>query len=107
MTIEATAAQASPAVRRGYVAAFTVPRDGRETLVIVSERAPGTSRADPQPAIDAITAAVADRHRLSVSDVLFVPAGVIPRTTSGKLARRACRAEYLSGALRVHHGGGA
>lgn len=105
--IEATAAQASPAVRRGYVAAFTVPRDGRETLVIVSERAPGTSRADPQPAIDAITAAVADRHRLSVSDVLFVPAGVIPRTTSGKLARRACRAEYLSGALRVHHGGGA
>jgi fatty-acyl-CoA synthase len=26
-----------------------------------------------------------------------VPAGTIPRTTSGKLARRACRAAYLDG----------
>jgi acyl-CoA synthetase (AMP-forming)/AMP-acid ligase II len=28
-----------------------------------------------------------------------VAAGVIPRTTSGKLARQACRAQYLSGEL--------
>ena len=97
--IEATAAQASPMVRRGYVAAFTVPYDGRETLVIVAERAAGTSRSDPQPAVDAITAAVVARHRLPVSEVRFVPAGVIPRTTSGKLARPACRAEYLAGTL--------
>jgi fatty-acyl-CoA synthase len=31
-----------------------------------------------------------------VFDVRFLPAGAIPRTTSGKLARRACRDEYLS-----------
>ena len=102
--IEATAAQASPMVRRGYVAAFTVPYDGRETLVIVAERAAGTSRSDPQPAVDAITAAVVARHRLPVSEVRFVPAGVIPRTTSGKLARPACRAEYLAATLGVRHG---
>jgi acyl-CoA synthetase (AMP-forming)/AMP-acid ligase II len=30
-----------------------------------------------------------------------LPAGAIPRTTSGKLARRACRAEYLNGTLGV------
>jgi fatty-acyl-CoA synthase len=34
---------------------------------------------------------------VTVADVRFVQAGVIPRTTSGKLARRACRSEYLSG----------
>ena len=31
--------------------------------------------------------------------MMLVPAGVIPRTTSGKLARRACRAQYLNGEL--------
>ena len=65
--------------------------------MIVAERAAGTSRDDPQPAIDAIRAAVSHRHGLAVADVRFLPAGAIPRTTSGKLARRACRAQYLSG----------
>ena len=104
--IEATAAEASPIVRRGYVTAFSVPASEspgtdstEQRLVIIAERAAGTSRADPRPAIEAIRAAVLDRHRLAVSDVRFLPAGGIPRTTSGKLARRACRAQYLSGVL--------
>lgn len=91
--IEATVAAASPMVRRGYVAVFTTD-DG---VVIVAERASGTRRDDPTPAIDAIRAAVADVHAIAVADVRFVPAGAIPRTTSGKLARQACRAEYLRG----------
>jgi fatty-acyl-CoA synthase len=93
--IEATAAEASPMVRRGYVAAFS---DGQR-LVIIAERAAGTARHDPQPAIDAIGTMVSQKHGLTVSDVRFLPAGAIPRTTSGKLARRACRARYLSGEL--------
>ena len=36
-----------------------------------------------------------------VTDVRLVPAGAIRRTTSGKLARRACRGDYLSGDLRA------
>jgi len=100
--IEATVAEASPVVRRGYVAAFSVPADdGGQQLVIVAERAAGTSRVDPQPAIEAIRQAVAHRHSLGVADVRLLPAGAIPRTTSGKLARRACRAEYLGGTLGV------
>ncbi|BBZ13618.1 fatty acyl-AMP ligase [Mycobacterium branderi] len=97
--IEATAAEASPMVRKGYVAAFTVPDNDGPRLVIIAERAAGTARADPQPALEAIRKAVTDRHGLTVGDLRFVPAGAIPRTTSGKLARRACRVEYLSGAL--------
>jgi fatty-acyl-CoA synthase len=91
--IEATAAEASSMVRRGYVAAFT---DESQRLVIVAERAAGTARHDPQPAIEAIRKAVSQKHGLTVFDVRFVPAGAIARTTSGKLARWACRASYLS-----------
>ena len=97
--LETTAADASPLVRRGYVAAFTVPRDGGEQLVIIAERASGTARHDPQPAIESVGALVAERHGVAVADVRLLPAGGIPRTTSGKLARRACRAAYLDGAL--------
>jgi fatty-acyl-CoA synthase len=91
--IEKTTSDASPIVRRGYAAAFTTD-DG---VVIIAERASGTRRADPAPALEAIRAAVSDVHGLPVADVRFVPAGAIPRTTSGKLARRACRTEYLRG----------
>jgi fatty-acyl-CoA synthase len=106
--IEATTAEASSAVRSGYVAAFSVPAnqvpgapadEAGERLVIVAERAVGAGRADLQSVIDAIRAAVSRRHGLPLFDVLLVSAGVIPRTTSGKLARRACRAQYLNGEL--------
>ena len=35
-----------------------------------------------------------------VRDVLLVPAGSIPRTSSGKIARRATKAAYIDGTLR-------
>ncbi|TFV54208.1 fatty-acid--CoA ligase [Mycobacterium sp. PS03-16] len=93
--IEDTATAASAMVRRGYVAAF--PAADGTAVVVVAERASGTRRADPGPEVDAIRTAVTDRHGLAVADVRFVQAGLIPRTTSGKLARRACRDEYRSG----------
>lgn len=92
--IEDTAAAASPMVRRGYVAAFTVD-DGQ--VVVIAERAAGTARLDAAAATAAVRSAVSDRHGVPVADVQLVPAGTIPRTTSGKLARRACRAAYLAG----------
>jgi len=64
-------------------------------LVVVAERAPGAGRADPAPVKRAIRAATSRRHGLAVSEVKLIAAGAIPRTTSGKLSRRACRAAYL------------
>ena len=98
--IEATVAEAATAVRAGYVAAFPVPaEDGREAVVIVAERAAGAGRAEAAPIVEAIRAAVSRRHAVPIADVKLVAAGTIPRTTSGKLARRACRARYLDGTL--------
>ena len=106
--IEATVAEASEGIRHGFVAAFSVPSrelsdgsptDTSEKLVIVAERGPGAGRADPQPIVDAVRKAVSRKHGVNTYDVRLVAAGVIPRTTSGKLARRACRAEYIDGTL--------
>lgn len=103
--IETTVGHASTAIRHGYVAAFSVPHDilessvgnTAEQLVIVAERAAGAGRQDPGPILDAVRAAVARQHHIRVADIKLVAAGVIPRTTSGKLARNACRADYLAG----------
>lgn len=118
--LEHSAQEASTQLRPGFVAAFSVPanqlpavvfeqnssglkfdaEDGSEQLVIVGERGPGAGKADPQPIADAVRAAISQRHGVTVRDVLLVPAGSIPRTSSGKIARRACKAAYLEGTLR-------
>lgn len=107
--IEATVSRASSTVRSGYVAAFSVPANEMpnstdkgigEKLVIIAERAAGAGRAEEEPVVEAIRKAVSRTHGLAVADVLLVAAGSIPRTTSGKLARSACRNRYISGALR-------
>ncbi|WP_327094578.1 long-chain-fatty-acid--AMP ligase FadD32 [Nocardia vinacea] len=119
--LEFSAQEASKALRPGFVAAFSVPAnqlpaevfeqgshsglsfdadDASEQLVIVGERGPGAGKADPLPIADAVRAAVSQRHGVTVRDVLLVPAGSIPRTSSGKIARRACKTAYLEGTLR-------
>lgn len=103
--IEATVSESSKAVRPGFVAAFSVPANElpgaltdstTERLVIIAERAAGAGRAEQAPVAAAIQAAVSRHHGLAVADVRLVPAGTIPRTTSGKLARHACRAQYTT-----------
>jgi fatty acid CoA ligase FadD32 len=119
--LEYSAQEASKAVRTGYVAAFSVPAnqlpdevfdnshsglkrdpdDTAEQLVIVAERAPGAHKLDMAPISDGIRAAIAVRHGVTVRDVLLTAAGAIPRTSSGKIGRRACRAAYVDGTLRA------
>ncbi len=118
--LEYSAQESTKALRTGFVAAFSVPAnqlpdevfdnahaglkrdpdDTSEQLVIVGERAPGSHKMDMAPITDAIRAAIAVRHGVTVRDVLLTPAGAIPRTSSGKIGRRACRAAYLDGSLR-------
>jgi fatty acid CoA ligase FadD32 len=118
--LEESAQDASRALRTGYVAAFSVPanqlptevfdnahaglkydpEDTSEQLVIVGERAAGAHKLDYQPIADDIRAAIAVRHGVTVRDVLLVTAGSVPRTSSGKIGRRACRAAYIDGTLR-------
>jgi acyl-CoA synthetase (AMP-forming)/AMP-acid ligase II len=102
--IETTVSESSSAIRTGYVAAFSVPADvvssssgSGEQVVVVAERAAGAGRTEPGQIAETVRAAISRHHQIRVADVRLVAAGVIPRTTSGKLARSACRADYIAG----------
>ncbi len=51
--------------------------------------------------IDAVRQAVAREHEARVEEVVLLKAGMLPRTSSGKVRRRACREELLAGRLEV------
>jgi acyl-CoA synthetase (AMP-forming)/AMP-acid ligase II len=49
--------------------------------------------------VDAVRAAVATEHGVNLSLVAIVGVGSVPKTSSGKLRRRACRDALMDGSL--------
>ncbi|MEV5437623.1 fatty acyl-AMP ligase [Streptomyces sp. NPDC052682] len=98
--VEATVQDAHPAVRRDRLAAFPVPGAAGERVVVVAEHARSVRLADLDvPGVArAVRGAVATRHGLRLADVVLVPPGTVPRTSSGKVSRALTRARYLEGA---------
>lgn len=73
---------------------------GREGLVIVAEVEPRAfASLDRERTTLAVRSAVAAAHAIVPVDILLIRSGTIPRTTSGKLQRRACSARYEAGEL--------
>jgi acyl-CoA synthetase (AMP-forming)/AMP-acid ligase II/acyl carrier protein len=99
--IEHTVDHAYDGLRAGYGAAFSVDLDGRDRLVIVQEVEPRRRDLDTAPALRAIRLAVVTRHELEVYAIALVKAGAVPKTSSGKTRRSACRERYLNGQLEV------
>jgi acyl-CoA synthetase (AMP-forming)/AMP-acid ligase II/aryl carrier-like protein len=97
--LEDAAGRSLPAVRAGASAAFAVDDGGEERIVLVAEVGPGARRASGGEIAAAVRRAVAEEHEVSVHEVVLVRRGTIPRTTSGKIQRGACRAAYLEGRL--------
>ena len=102
--IELTVERCDPGLRPGCGAAFSVEVDGEERLVIVHELADRSS-ADPaeraREAIARIRKWVAEQHELAAQAVVLLVPGSIPKTSSGKIQRHACRAAFLDGSLDV------
>jgi acyl carrier protein len=98
--IELTAEQSCAALRPGCGAAFSVEVEGEEQLVIVYE-IERYAELDITEAAAAIRQAVSEQHEVQVYAVSLIETGTIPKTSSGKLQRRACRARFLAGSLDV------
>lgn len=91
-------------VRKGCVIAFGIQdkAEGTERLIIVAE----TSEQDKtthEDMIQEISAKVVTELGLPPDTVLLVPPGTVPKTSSGKLQRSACKQAYLSNELKQRH----
>ena len=99
--IEQTINSAYEGLRVGQCAAFSIEVHGHEQLVVVQEVEPRHRDLDTDAAIQAIRTAIANRHELEVYAVVLVKAGTVPKTSSGKTRRAACREKYLEGDLEI------
>ncbi|MCG7607934.1 MULTISPECIES: AMP-binding protein [Mycobacterium] len=93
--IEATVQQ----ITGGRVAAISVPLNSTEKLVTVIEvKKRGESPLEAVHWLKEIksdvTSAISNAHGLNVGDLVLVPPGSIPTTTSGKVRRAACVEQY-------------
>jgi fatty-acyl-CoA synthase len=85
-----------PGVRPGNVVAFAgAGARGTDDVVIVCEARLGASAE----VATAVRARVADEMGLAVADVVLIPPGALPKTSSGKLQRARTRSLYLEGTL--------
>jgi acyl-CoA synthetase (AMP-forming)/AMP-acid ligase II len=116
--IELTVERSHPALRPACCAAFSVDSTGEEQLIVAAEVEPryqpavrhlpdeepraapnARSPLDVAAVARAIRRAVAEEHDVRVRTVVLLRSGHIPKTTSGKVQRRACQASFLNGTL--------
>ncbi|XXX72653.1 amino acid adenylation domain-containing protein [Sorangium sp. So ce134] len=99
---ERSAEESHAALRRGCSAAFSIEIDGEERLVVAVEadhRA--LAGASPDEVFAAVRRAIASDFDVHVHAIALLAAGSIPKTSSGKIQRHACRSQFLGGSLDV------
>lgn len=89
-----------PGVRQGCVAAFGVTNNetGTEELVIVAETRE-KSKSEVAKIVNAINESVSNALDIVPDHIKMTPPRSVPKTSSGKLQRAACKTMYVEGKL--------
>ena len=99
--VEFTVEEAHDGVAQRRLAAFSIPTETGEAMVVVAERYRHAENAGEQ--LEEIARAakqlVSEQHSVALHDFVLVEPDTIARTSSGKIARKATRASYLEGTL--------
>ncbi len=98
--IELTVEKCHAGLRAGCSAAFAFEAAGEERLAIVQE-VDQHLEGDLTPLIEKIREVVVEEHDVQPHAVLLIKAGSIPKTSSGKIQRHACRNGLLQRSLEV------
>jgi acyl-CoA synthetase (AMP-forming)/AMP-acid ligase II len=86
-------------------AAFSIERNGEEQLAVVHElRRRPRSDGEAAALVDRIREAIIAGHGIRPHVIRLVRRGTIPRTTSGKVRRHACREQLASGSFDIWAG---
>ncbi len=100
--IELTTQTSHAALRPSCNAAFSVDVNNEERLVIVQEvHEAAIASLDQDQVFAAIRQAVFQEHQLQVYAILLLKPGTIPKTSSNKIQRHACKAGFLDNSLDV------
>ncbi|MET0409736.1 MAG: aminotransferase class I/II-fold pyridoxal phosphate-dependent enzyme, partial [Polyangiaceae bacterium] len=113
--VEQTIDEIIPFVRPNTCAVFAINEDDQEaiaavvqadrafarTLAAAAEAHHAPERAAVDQVINSMCQAVAEQFEVTLKMIAFVKPGTLPRTSSGKVQRAACRAGLSSGELAV------
>ncbi|MBS1518088.1 MAG: SDR family NAD(P)-dependent oxidoreductase [Bacteroidetes bacterium] len=100
--IEYTVESSHPALRLGCVAAFSLDSEGEEHLGIVQEVQKNfINDFDLDDVVKSIRKSVSEEHDLQVHSITLIRPGTVPKTSSGKIQRKACLHGVLEGELDV------
>ncbi|ACE85089.1 non-ribosomal peptide synthetase [Cellvibrio japonicus] len=101
--IERTIEEEVEVVRKGRVAAYAVNFNGEEGIGIAAEISRKLQRLVPaQVLIDSIRQVVAEVFQEVPQQVALLNPGTLPKTSSGKLQRSACRIGLADGSLDAY-----
>lgn len=98
--IEATVEQCSEHLKPAGAAAFAFERGDKELLAVVCE-VERKHEIDWDEVIQAVRSAVTAEHELAPDAVILVRSSSIPKTSSGKIQRSACREYFENNNLLV------
>ncbi|MGK7894060.1 MAG: fatty acyl-AMP ligase [Xenococcus sp. (in: cyanobacteria)] len=114
--IERTVEGCNPFIRPSCVASFAIADQEEDKLVVLAEvdrhywdrqrnstKSPeeiaAEKKAKEQQLIQIIRSAIFQHHDLPTHSVVIMKSGAIPKTSSGKIQRHACRDRFLKGEL--------
>jgi 8-amino-7-oxononanoate synthase/acyl carrier protein len=98
--IERTVELSDKRLQAGAVGAFALESGGQERLIVVAETE-RRRRKDWSDVITKIRRDVTAEHDLPPDGIVLVRFGSIPKTSSGKIQRSACRDSFVAGELQV------
>lgn len=98
--IETTVERCSKHLRPAGAAAFAFERDDKELLAVVCE-VERQHDVDWNAVIQSVRSAVTAEHELPPDVVILVRSSSIPKTSSGKIQRTACRKYFEEGRLLI------
>ncbi|MFO1417432.1 MAG: amino acid adenylation domain-containing protein [Methylotetracoccus sp.] len=86
-------------IRLGGCAAFSIDDGESERVIAVCEAERGSLRESAGTLAAEVASAIAEACEVGDAHVILVKPGVLPKTSSGKLRRGACRQSFVDGSL--------
>jgi len=100
--IELTVENSHPSLRNHSSAAFSIEIKGEEQLVIACEvERTALRKFNTEEVVKEVRKAVSKKYDLQVYAVVLLKTATIPKTSSGKIQRHACRSGFLNESLNV------